>query len=95
MIVKKLCEIRNASLKNQVRIRSLFSYLYTFRHDHVINYVEKPYLGESNNRLYFGFSLNGLLGVYILNISENTFNTDILRSPAFGGGAVFIGYHSK
>jgi len=40
--------------------------------------------GEANNRTYFGYSLGGAFGAYILSTQPEIFKNYILGSPAFG-----------
>ena len=48
----------------------------------VFNYVEKNYRTNPNNRSYFGYSLSGLFGAYILVTEPKTFKNYILGSPS-------------
>lgn len=48
----------------------------------VIEYVEKNYRTDPSNRSYFGYSLSGLYGAYILVTQPDTFKNYILGSPA-------------
>ncbi|MHA7057418.1 alpha/beta hydrolase-fold protein [Aquimarina sp. M1] len=53
----------------------------TFIRNNVITYVEKNYRTCANSRSYFGYSLSGAFGAYILLTQPNTFNNYILGSP--------------
>ena len=48
----------------------------------VFNYVEKNYRTDPSNRSYFGYSLSGLFGAYILVTQSDTFKNYILGSPS-------------
>ncbi|MEM9077754.1 MAG: serine hydrolase [Bacteroidota bacterium] len=54
-----------------------------FIRDNVIKYVENNYRVDSNSRTYFGYSLGGEFGAYILLNQPNTFDNYILGSPSF------------
>ncbi len=52
-----------------------------FIRNDVIKYVENNYQTDPNNRSYFGYSLGGSFGAYILFTQPNTFKNYILGSP--------------
>ncbi|WP_417449210.1 alpha/beta hydrolase [Kordiimonas sp.] len=54
-----------------------------FIRDDVINYVEANYQTNPAERIYFGFSLGGAFGSYILFDKPDTFKHYVLGSPAF------------
>lgn len=54
-----------------------------FIRDDVINYVEANYQTDPAERIYFGFSLGGAFGSYILFEKPDTFKHYVLGSPAF------------
>lgn len=54
------------------------------RHD-VIKYVENSYRTQPDNRGYFGYSMGGLFGAYVLMAQPDTFKNYILGSPALSG----------
>ncbi|MBL4787611.1 MAG: alpha/beta hydrolase [Kordiimonadaceae bacterium] len=56
----------------------------TFIRNDVIKYVEANYQTDPAERIYFGFSLGGLFGSYILFEEPDTFKHYVLGSPAFG-----------
>ncbi|GGO65978.1 alpha/beta hydrolase [Bowmanella pacifica] len=56
-------------------------YLDFIRND-VIPYVEKHYRTEPANRSYFGYSLGGLFGTYVLLSQPDTFKNYMLGSPS-------------
>lgn len=51
----------------------------------VIPFVEANYRADSENRAYFGYSLGGLFGSYVLLTQPETFTHYILGSPAMDG----------
>ena len=53
-----------------------------FIRNHVIQHVEKNYRTKPESRTYFGFSLGGLFGAYILLSEPDTFKNYILGSPS-------------
>ena len=53
----------------------------TFIRDEVIQYVESNYRTDPNSRSYFGYSLSGAFGAYILLTQPGTFHNYILGSP--------------
>ena len=53
-----------------------------FIRNDVIKYVEHNYRTDTNNRAYFGYSLSGLFGAYILVTEPDTFKHYILGSPS-------------
>ncbi len=56
-----------------------------FIRDSVINYVETNYRTLPGQRTYFGYSLGGMFGAYILLSQPDTFNNYILGSPSLRG----------
>ncbi|MFY0630932.1 MAG: serine hydrolase [Flavobacteriaceae bacterium] len=53
-----------------------------FIRNDVITYVEKNYRTDPNSRTYFGYSMSGEFGAYILLTQPDTFNNYILGSPS-------------
>ncbi|WP_299531098.1 alpha/beta hydrolase-fold protein [Ulvibacterium sp.] len=53
-----------------------------FIRNNVFNYIEKNYRTNPNNRSYFGYSLSGLFGAYIIMKQPDTFKNYILGSPS-------------
>ena len=53
-----------------------------FLRNDVIKYVENNYRTDPANRTYFGYSLGGLFGAYILLAQPDTFKNYILGSPS-------------
>ena len=56
----------------------------TFIRNDVFKFVENHYRTAPNQRTYFGYSLGGAFGSYILLTQPDTFENYILGSPAFG-----------
>ncbi|NQZ20866.1 MAG: alpha/beta hydrolase [Colwellia sp.] len=54
----------------------------TFIRNDVITFIESNYRTDPDNRTYFGFSLGGLFGTYILMAQPDTFKNYILGSPS-------------
>jgi predicted alpha/beta superfamily hydrolase len=53
----------------------------TFIRNDLIKYVENNYLADPGRRTYFGYSVGGLFGAYILLVQPDTFKNYILGSP--------------
>ncbi len=53
-----------------------------FIRNDAIKFVEKNYRTDPSNRSYFGYSLSGLFGAYILVTQPDTFKNYILGSPS-------------
>lgn len=56
----------------------------SFIRDDVIKYVENTYRTNPDERTYFGYSLGGAFGAYVLLAEPDTFKNYILGSPALG-----------
>ncbi|MEM6892681.1 MAG: alpha/beta hydrolase-fold protein [Bacteroidota bacterium] len=61
-----------------------------FIRNDVIPYVEKNYRTDPTTRAYFGYSLGGLFGGYILLAQPDTFKNYILGSPSVQGDVPFL-----
>ena len=61
-----------------------------FIRNNVITYVERNYRADSNSRTYFGYSLGGEFGSYILLSKPHTFNNYILGSPSIKTEVSFL-----
>lgn len=57
----------------------------SFIRNDVITYVDKTYRTDPNSLTYFGYSLGGEFGAYILMSQPDTFNNYILGSPTIKG----------
>ena len=53
-----------------------------FIRNDVFNYIEQNYRANPNDRSYFGYSLGGVFGAYILVTQPDTFKNYILGSPS-------------
>ncbi len=53
-----------------------------FIRNDVIKYVENNYQTDENNRTYFGYSMGGEFGTYVLLAQPDTFKNYILGSPS-------------
>ncbi len=53
-----------------------------FIRNDVIQYIESNYRADPDSRTYFGYSLSGLFGAYILLRQPDTFQNYILGSPS-------------
>ena len=56
-----------------------------FVRNNVIPYVDRNYRTDTNSRTYFGYSLSGEFGAYILMKQPGTFNNYIIGSPTVRG----------
>ncbi|WP_185235269.1 alpha/beta hydrolase [Teredinibacter franksiae] len=56
-----------------------------FIRNDVIKYVENSYRIDPNNRTYFGYSMGGKFGAYILLTQPETFKNYIFGSPSLKG----------
>lgn len=56
-----------------------------FIHNDVIRYVDSSFRTDPNSRTYFGYSLSGEFGAYVLMTRPDTFNNYILGSPTVRG----------
>ncbi|NER16557.1 alpha/beta hydrolase-fold protein [Spongiivirga citrea] len=56
-----------------------------FIRNDVIQYVDNNYRTDTNSRSYFGYSLSGAFGAYIVLTQPDTFNNYILGSPLSKG----------
>lgn len=54
----------------------------TFIRNEVIKHIESNYRADPNKRTYFGYSLGGLFGAYVLLTQPDTFSNCILGSPS-------------
>jgi len=52
-----------------------------FIRNDVIKYIDNTYRTDPNSRTYFGYSLSGEFGIYILLTQPDTFNNYIIGSP--------------
>ena len=67
--------------KNPKRQRGEARNHLTFIRNNVIKYVEKNYRTDPDNRTYFGYSLSGAFGVYVLLTQPDTIKNYIIGIP--------------
>lgn len=75
-----LKEHNNPEIQKKYQLGQADKHLDFIRND-VIKYVDKTYRTDPNSRTYFGYSLSGLFGAYILLTQPDTFNNYIIGSP--------------
>ncbi|WP_299180171.1 serine hydrolase [uncultured Aquimarina sp.] len=61
-----------------------------FIRNDVITYVDKTYRTDPNSRTYFGYSMSGEFGAYILLSKPDTFNNYILGSPSIKNEVAYL-----
>ena len=61
-----------------------------FIRNDVIKYVDNTYRTDPNSRTYFGYSLSGEFGAYILLTQPDTFNNYILGSPTIKNELAYL-----
>lgn len=57
---------------------------FAFIRDEIIPLIEKSYRADPEERTYFGYSLGGAFGAYMLFSQPEIFKNYVLGSPAFG-----------
>ena len=70
----------NPEIQKKYQLGQANQHLDFIRND-VIQYVDNTYRTDPNSRTYFGYSLSGEFGAYILLTQPDTFNNYILGSP--------------
>lgn len=73
----------NPEIQKKYQLGQANNHLDFIRND-VIKYVENSYRTDPNSRTYFGYSLSGEFGAYILMTQPDTFNNYIIGSPTIG-----------
>jgi len=71
----------NSELQTKYQFGQASHHLTFIRND-VIKYVENNYRTDPENRSYFGYSMGGNFGAYILLVQPDTFKNYILGSPS-------------
>jgi len=71
----------NPELQAKYQLGQASNHLAFIRND-VIKYVENNYRTDPDNRTYFGYSMGGKFGAYILFVQPETFKNYILGSPS-------------
>ena len=61
-----------------------------FIRNDVIPYVENKFRTDPENRTYFGYSLGGVFGAYVLLAQSDTFKNYILGSPSLKGDIPYL-----
>lgn len=61
-----------------------------FIRNDVIKYIDNTYRTDTNSRTYFGYSLSGEFGAYILLTQPNTFNNYIIGSPSIKNEIAYL-----
>jgi len=61
-----------------------------FIRNDVIKYVDQTYRTDPNSRTYFGYSMSGEFGAYILLSQPKTFNNYILGSPSIKNDVPYL-----
>ncbi|MCL6265962.1 serine hydrolase [Flagellimonas myxillae] len=74
----------NPEIQKKYQYGQAINHLDFIRND-VITYVDKTYRTDPNSRTYFGYSLSGEFGAYILMSQPDTFNNYIIGSPTVKG----------
>ena len=74
----------NPEIQKRYQLGHAKTHLDFIRND-VITYVDKTYRTDPNSRTYFGYSLSGEFGAYILMTQPDTFNNYIIGSPTVRG----------
>ncbi|MDC8004251.1 serine hydrolase [Aureisphaera galaxeae] len=77
-------EHSNPEVQAKFQLGQAHKHLDFVRND-VITYVDKTYRTDPNSRTYFGYSLSGEFGAYILMKQPDTFNNYIIGSPTVRG----------
>ncbi|WP_082433316.1 alpha/beta hydrolase-fold protein [Flagellimonas eckloniae] len=71
----------NPKIQKKIQFGQANKHLDFIRND-VITYVDNTYRTDPNSRTYFGYSMGGEFGAYILLSQPDTFNNYILGSPS-------------
>lgn len=72
---------RNPETQAKYKLGQADNHLNFIRND-VIKYVDNSYRTDPDSRTYFGYSLSGEFGAYILLTQPDTFNNYIIGSPS-------------
>ncbi|MEP2447181.1 MAG: serine hydrolase [Balneola sp.] len=76
-----ISEHRNPEIQEKYQLGQANNHLDFIRND-VIKYVDETYRTDTNSRTYFGYSLSGEFGAYILLTQPDTFDNYIIGSPS-------------
>ena len=80
---------RNPVVQTKFQLGQANNHLAFIRND-VIKTIESRYRADPDNRSYFGYSMGGLFGAYILVTKPETFQNYILGSPALAGDVAYL-----
>jgi len=79
----------NPEIQTKYQLGQANTHLEFIRND-VITYVDNTYRTDPNSRTYFGYSLSGEFGAYILLTQPDTFDNYILGSPTVKGEVDYL-----
>ena len=82
-------EHSNPEVQKKIQFGQAHKHLDFIRND-VIAYVDKTFRTDPNSRTYFGYSLSGEFGAYILMTQPDTFNNYIIGSPTVRGEVDYL-----
>ncbi|UII79543.1 alpha/beta hydrolase [Flagellimonas sp. CMM7] len=71
----------NPEIQKKIQFGQANKHLAFIRND-VITYIDNTYRTDPNSRTYFGYSMGGEFGAYVLLSQPNTFNNYIIGSPS-------------
>ncbi len=74
-------EHHNPEIQKKIQFGQADKHL-DFIRDDIITYVDNTYRTDPNSRTYFGYSMSGEFGAYILLTQPDTFNNYIIGSPS-------------
>jgi len=79
-----ISEHSDPKIQTKYQLGQAHKHLDFIRND-IITYVDKTFRTDPNSRTYFGYSLSGEFGAYILMKQPDTFNNYIIGSPTVRG----------
>ncbi len=79
-----ILEHSNPEIQKKIQFGQADKHLDFIRND-VIKYVDNNYRTDPNSRTYFGYSMSGEFGAYVLLAKPDTFNNYIIGSPTVRG----------
>ncbi|MCD2258836.1 serine hydrolase [Psychroserpens luteolus] len=82
-------EHSNPEIQKKIQFGQAHKHLDFIRND-IIPYVDKTFRTDPNSRTYFGYSLSGEFGAYILMTQPDTFNNYIIGSPTVKGEVDYL-----
>ena len=84
-----LLESSNAERQAKYQFGKASHHLAFIRNE-VIKYVENNFRTDTDNRTYFGYSLGGVFGAYVLIAQPDTFKNYVLGSPSLRGDIPYL-----